>query len=51
EPLLPWLAWSLSVDTWRSTWPVHIKRARIAAITPAVLEMRRQGIRDPDLDR
>lgn len=31
EPLLPWLAWSLSVDTWRSTWPVHIKRARIAA--------------------
>ncbi len=25
--------------------------ARIAAITPAVLEMRRQGIRDPDLDR
>ncbi|HHW4679468.1 MAG TPA: phage tail protein I [Xylella sp.] len=31
EPLLPWLAWSLSVDTWRSDWPVHIKRARIAA--------------------
>src|SRR3546814_8835217 len=25
--------------------------ARIAAITPVVLELRRQGIRDPDLDR
>jgi predicted Zn-dependent protease len=25
--------------------------ARIAAITPAVLELRRQGVRDPDLDR
>jgi predicted Zn-dependent protease len=24
--------------------------ARIAAITPAVLELRRQGVRDPDLD-
>ncbi|GAB3302756.1 M48 family metalloprotease [Luteimonas notoginsengisoli] len=25
--------------------------ARIAAITPSVLELRRQGVRDPDLDR
>ena len=25
--------------------------ARIAAITPQVLELRRQGIRDPDVDR
>src|SRR3546814_13975746 len=25
--------------------------ARIAAVTPVVLELRRQGVRDPDLDR
>ena len=29
--LLPWLAWSLSVDTWRPEWPEHIKRARLAS--------------------
>lgn len=29
--LLPWLAWSLSVDTWRPEWPEYIKRARLAA--------------------
>jgi phage tail P2-like protein len=29
--LLPWLAWALSLDTWRSGWPEHIKRARIAS--------------------
>lgn len=28
---LPYLAWTVSVDTWSSEWPVHIKRARIAA--------------------
>jgi phage tail P2-like protein len=27
--LLPWLAWSLSIDTWKSYWPEHVKRARI----------------------
>ena len=29
--LLPWLAWALSVDTWRSDWPETTKRAVIAA--------------------
>lgn len=29
--LLPWLAWSLSVDTWRTDWPEHIKRSRLAS--------------------
>ncbi|EKT4078589.1 phage tail protein I [Stenotrophomonas maltophilia] len=28
---LPFLAWSVSVDTWSSEWPEHIKRARIAS--------------------
>lgn len=27
--LLPWLAWSLSIDSWKDYWPEHIKRARI----------------------
>jgi phage tail P2-like protein len=30
-PLLPWLAWELSLDTWDSAWPEHIKRQRIAS--------------------
>lgn len=29
--LLPWLAWSLSVDTWRPEWPDYVKRARLAS--------------------
>lgn len=29
--LLPWLAWELSVDTWRPEWPEHIKRSRLAS--------------------
>lgn len=29
--LLPWLAWALSVDQWSSDWPLHIRRARVAA--------------------
>lgn len=29
--LLPWLAWSLSVDTWERDWPEHVKRAVCAA--------------------
>lgn len=28
---LPWLAWELSLDTWDSAWPEHIKRQRIAS--------------------
>lgn len=27
--LLPWLAWQMSLDVWRSDWPEHIKRARV----------------------
>ena len=29
--LLPWLAWALSVDQWSADWPLHIRRARVAA--------------------
>jgi len=38
--LLPWLAWSLSVDTWNPDWPEHIKRAVVGA---AVDTARRKG--------
>lgn len=38
--LLPWLAWALSLDSWRSYWPEHIKRARIRA---AIEIQRRKG--------
>ena len=31
EALLPWLAWALSVDQWSADWPIHIRRARVAA--------------------
>lgn len=30
ENLLPWLAWSLSVDNWNSAWPTPVKRQQIA---------------------
>ncbi|SUW63505.1 Bacteriophage P2-related tail formation protein [Buttiauxella agrestis] len=30
-PLLPYLAWALSVDRWDETWPVDIKRGVIKA--------------------
>jgi len=29
--LLPWLAWALSVDSWKSYWSENVKRARIRA--------------------
>ncbi|WP_372069780.1 phage tail protein I (plasmid) [Tistrella mobilis] len=29
EALLPWLAWAVGVDYWRSTWPEGVKRAVI----------------------
>jgi phage tail P2-like protein len=38
--LLPWLAWSLSVDEWDPTWPEQMKRETLAA-TPLIL--RRKG--------
>jgi len=28
--LLPWLAWALSIDAWKSYWPESIKRERVA---------------------
>lgn len=31
EHLLPWLAWALSIDQWSPDWPLHIRRARVAA--------------------
>lgn len=40
EELLPWLAWALSIDSWDASWPVHIRRARIAA---AIAVQRRKG--------
>jgi phage tail P2-like protein len=40
EALLPWLAWAMSVDTWRSTWPLPVKRARVAG---SLLVQRRKG--------
>lgn len=29
EHLLPWLAWSLSLDSWQPYWPAAVKRLRI----------------------
>lgn len=40
EQLLPWLAWALSIDTWKSYWPEHVKRARVRA---AIEIQRRKG--------
>lgn len=40
ERLLPWLAWSLNIQTWKSDWPVAIKRSRIRS---AVDVHRRKG--------
>ncbi|HFX2802446.1 TPA: phage tail protein I [Pseudomonas aeruginosa] len=40
EYLLPWLAWSLSLDNWQPYWPLNVKRARIKT---AVEIQRRKG--------
>lgn len=40
ENLLPWLAWTMSVDTWRNSWPLPVRRARVAN---ALLVQRRKG--------
>jgi phage tail P2-like protein len=29
EALLPWLAWTLSLDSWAPDWPLYVKRARV----------------------
>ncbi len=45
--LLPWLAWSLSIDSWKSYWPEHIKRGRIkTAITIQRKKGTRQSVSD-----
>lgn len=40
--LLPWLAWSLSIDIWDSAWSESQKRAAIAS---AIDDQRRKGTR------
>lgn len=40
--VLPWLAWGLSVDTWKPEWSEAVKRAAIAG---AIEEHRRKGTR------
>lgn len=40
ESLLPWLAWTMSVDTWRNSWPLLVRRARVAN---ALQVQRRKG--------
>ena len=39
-PLLPWLAWGLSLDNWSSDWPEGVKRARVRQAIPIA---RRKG--------
>lgn len=38
--LLPWLAWSVGVQAWRSEWPEHIKRA---IVRNSIAIQRRRG--------
>ena len=40
EELLPWLAWSLSLDSWSAGWSETVKRARVRA---AIAIARRKG--------
>ncbi len=40
--LLPWLAWSLSIDSWKSYWPEHVKRG---IINTAITIQRKKGTR------
>lgn len=30
-PILPWLAWTVGVESWRTEWPEAIKRSRVRA--------------------
>lgn len=39
-PLLPWLAWALSIDDWEASWPEQVKRQRVAV---AIAVQRRKG--------
>lgn len=40
EGLLPWIAWSLSLDSWSADWSEAVKRARVRA---AIAIARRKG--------
>lgn len=40
--LLPWLAWALSIDSWKDYWPESVKRARLRN---AIAISRRKGTR------
>jgi len=47
ENLLPWLAWALGIDAWKSYWPLEVKRARVAtAINIARQKGTAQSVRD-----
>lgn len=41
--LLPWLAWTLSIDAWNSEWPEHVKRQLVRT---AIDIQRRKGTAD-----
>lgn len=45
--LLPWLAWALSIDSWKPEWPEAVKRARVKN---AVAIQRRKGTAKSVLD-
>jgi len=47
EELLPWLAWSLSIDQWDASWPLAVRRARVAG---AIAVQRRKGTRQSVAD-
>jgi len=40
EALLPYLAWSLGLDTWKNYWPIAVRRSRVKN---AIAIMRRKG--------
>ncbi|EGF93104.1 phage tail protein I [Asticcacaulis biprosthecium C19] len=47
EALLPWLAWSLSIDNWNPAWSVAIRRERIRqAIALQRIKGTRQSVAD-----
>lgn len=40
EELLPWLAWAMSIDSWKPYWPIAVKRQRVK---DAIEIQRRKG--------
>lgn len=45
--LLPWLAWALSIDSWKDYWPESVKRARLRnAIAISKRKGTRQSLND-----